>query len=36
MEWQQKDWLEMKDGVLRLRADGFLFADYIASELFVL
>ena len=36
MEWQQKDWLEMKDGVLRLRADGFLFADYIASELFLL
>ena len=36
LEWQQKDWLEMKDGILRLRADGFLFADYIASELFVL
>ena len=35
-EWQQKDWLEMRNGILRLRADGFLFADYIASELFLL
>lgn len=35
-DWQSKGWLVYESGVIKLRGEGFLFADYIASELFVL